>query len=351
MNEDYYSEDEREIAGELAAAGLLPNASDAATIEREREQEIEREARRLGFTAYPWRREGSYVVAASPAISAVAPRRYRVLERQERRMRPLPKKPRRVGIEGMHGERDAVVILWGEDFVTLDAPDGYFDRPEDERGLARFVPEPGRWKLPDSKKDPWPFDRTQEMGEPWDDEVRVTVAALPVASEVSEETAALMSVPRGGPFFGRRRRGDGETVSDDGTAGGNDRRSHRGWDLLEDSDVHSLRRGDDVLGWHLAWSDPTGEPPGRPASVLTEAITEAALANISTREDFARLTRRGGRRTEAERQERQALGARVAAALRQGKGMGIEKLLTEIYGCNRTTLHRLAALAGPSMQQ
>lgn len=100
-------------------------------------------------------------------------------------------------------------------------------------------------------------------------------------------------------------------------------------------------------GWHVPWKTPTGFPAGRPATYTDGVIPPEVIAAVIDEvgfepDEFAALTRKGGKpRTDEQRARRAELARSVAKVARRHRGRAIEVVLIAAYGCSRSTITRL----------
>jgi len=240
------------------------------------------------------------------------------------------------------------------DVVIGEAPKGYFEALKAGDDLTRFEPDPDGYGLPEKRGDGWPFEPRRE--EWWDVAV---VPLLPGTAELTTEQREIGELLASERNSGRRAHDnpthwqdtEGEHRDASGSlysfllkpapAGS----ARKFGDLDEESRYEKLARGGDVLGWHVAWREPTGFPPGRPGLEFAEDDLDAArraLGYSRAMYDAVAKRRTRGPLTVAERAERVRLARAVAAYLDAGRRQdGRMRLLEKAYGTNRVTLGRL----------
>ncbi len=284
--------------------------------------EIERERRELdalGFTTNPWCRVGDYIEAASPTTG---PTRYRVLERTERRHRW--REPERRHYEVIGHEEHATEVehrcvngTWRPGKATECPERRHHDTPDREerpRRLSIVMYAPATPRRPEPDVIPWdelPAEereqlRLLEYELPWP-EYEVTVPLLPGASDLTAAQRELV-----------------EEFELEGDASGLERLAAEG-----------------AGGWHVAWREPTGFPPGAPPVPVDELEDiKAGLLDVVGPVDDVRASVGRGRKTPPE------LDRRMAQVLHDGRRRGTLKALEELYGLPRSTLLRMARRGG-----
>jgi hypothetical protein len=168
--------------------------------------------------------------------------------------------------------------------------------------------------------------------------------------------ADLMCEPAGGRNFGTGDWGGSPPGSDpeeprfgDSTPKHPDRhRRELDYELFPDLDNLASN------SWNIEYvvtGRPNGRPPVWPTGVPERVQRQLIEAVGTSREDFKRLTRKGGKtRTPEEVAARTELGLRLGRVMRAGRGKGVEEALLATYGCNHKTLYRLASLARPQRE-